>query len=551
MLKYLSIKNLILIQNIEIFFQNGLCILTGETGAGKSMILDSLSLITGGRTKSSIKPEKGKKTIVTAQIDISNFPDIKKDLNKLDIAVEDDLIIKRTVSDDGKSKSFINDYLVSLSTLKQATNGVIEIHSQFSEQGLLDSSTHINTLDDYGVKKEDLIQLKNLWEQVKKIKEEYELFSKEIESLAEIKETNENDLKEINILNPLPHEFEDLEKKRKLLKNYIKISESINNVTENFLGENTNGIENLITENIKILNGIHDLLDNEAKEQIKSLESISLEISEISRYFSNILEPGVQESSLEGIEHRVSEFKRIARKHKVDENELYKFPEIIESKLSSSEQFDVKLSNIKNKLNTINNEYFLQSKLISDIRNKKSKLLDESINSEFLDLKLENAQFQTFIEKSESSSTGQDKVTFKIKTNPKADMEEIKKISSGGELCRIALAIKVTADKNKLSTLFFDEVDSGIGGAVSTAVGERLKRLGENRQVCVITHSPQVASLANNHFKVIKNQFETKLIELDYNERTTEIARMLSAKEITKEAMDAAKKLLEQSKEIS
>ena len=219
MLKYLSIKNLILIQNIEIFFQNGLCILTGETGAGKSMILDSLSLITGGRTKSSIKPEKGKKTIVTAQIDISNFPDIKKDLNKLDIAVEDDLIIKRTVSDDGKSKSFINDYLVSLSTLKQATNGVIEIHSQFSEQGLLDSSTHINTLDDYGIKKEDLIQLKNLWEQVKKIKEEYELFSKEIESLAEIKETNENDLKEINILNPLPHEFEDLEKKRKLLKN--------------------------------------------------------------------------------------------------------------------------------------------------------------------------------------------------------------------------------------------------------------------------------------------------------------------------------------------
>ena len=124
MLKYLSIKNLILIQNIEIFFQNGLCILTGETGAGKSMILDSLSLITGGRTKSSIKPEKGKKTIVTAQIDISNFQDIKKELNKLDIAVENDLIIKRTISDDGKSKSFINDCLVSLSTLKQATNGI-------------------------------------------------------------------------------------------------------------------------------------------------------------------------------------------------------------------------------------------------------------------------------------------------------------------------------------------------------------------------------------------------------------------------------------------
>ncbi len=551
MLKYLSIKNLILIQNIEIFFQNGLCILTGETGAGKSMILDSLSLITGGRTKSSIKPEKGKKTIVTAQIDISNFQDIKKELNKLDIAVENDLIIKRTISDDGKSKSFINDCLVSLSTLKQATNGIIEIHSQFSEQGLLDSSTHINTLDDYGVNKEDLIQLRKLWEQVKQIREEYELFSREMTHLAEIKETNENDLKEINVLNPLLNEFEELENKRRLLKNYIKISESINNVKENFLGDNRNGIENLIAENIKVLNGIHDLLDNEAKKQIKSLESISLEISEISRYFSNMMDPGVQENSLEAIEQRVSEFKRIARKHKIKENELYKLPEVIENKLSSSEQFDEKLNNIKERMNTINNEYFLQSKVISEVRNKKSKSLDDSINNEFLDLKLENARFQTFIEKNEFGSKGQDKVTFKIKTNPKAEMEEIKKISSGGELCRIALAIKVTADKNKLSTLFFDEVDSGIGGAVSTAVGERLKRLGKNRQVCVITHSPQVASLANNHLKVIKNQFETKLIKLDYTERTEEIARMLSAKEITQEAMDAAKKLLEQSKEIS
>ncbi len=551
MLKYLSIKNLILIQNIEIYFQKGLCVLTGETGAGKSMILDSLSLITGSRTKSSIKPEKGKKTIVTAQINISGFPNIKEKLNELDLNVEDELIIKRTISDDGKSKSFINDNLVSLSTLKQATQGVIEIHSQFSEQGLLDSSTHIKTLDNFGTDNQNLNKLSILWEKLKATEVEYKIFSKKIENLTEISKENENDLKEIKMLNPVVNEFEELEKKRKLIKNYIKISESINNISQNFVNEEQKGIENLINDNLKILNNIHSLLDNETKTQIKNLESISLEISEISKYFSNFLEPNIEQNSIETIEQRVAEFKRISRKHNVSETELHKLPNVIESKLLSSEQYSEKLTELKQRLDSLKNQYFQISNTVSGIRYQNSKLLDENINNEFQDLKLENAKFKTFLEDNEPSSTGQDKVMFKIKTNPKSEMDEIKKISSGGELCRIALAIKVTADKNKLSTLFFDEVDSGIGGAVSTAVGARLKRLGNNRQVCVITHSPQVASLGNSHYKVLKNKFETKLIKLDINDRINEIARMLSANEITTEAINAAKKLIDQSKQIS
>ena len=190
-----------------------------------------------------------------------------------------------------------------------------------------------------------------------------------------------------------------------------------------------------------------------------------------------------------------------------------------------------------------------QSEIITELRKKHADILDKKVNSEFPDLKLENAQFKTFIQNCEQTIIGKDKVVFNIKTNPKSNMGEIKNISSGGELCRIALAIKVTAEKESLSTMVFDEVDSGIGGAVSTAVGERLKKLGQRRQVLVVTHSPQVASLGSTHFLVKKdsndNFTKIEVERLQGKEKTTEIARMLSGKEITNEAISAAEKLIE------
>tara|TARA_B100001564_G_scaffold338306_1_gene330028 strand:- start:376 stop:936 length:561 start_codon:yes stop_codon:yes gene_type:complete len=183
------------------------------------------------------------------------------------------------------------------------------------------------------------------------------------------------------------------------------------------------------------------------------------------------------------------------------------------------------------------------------MRKNNAELLDAKINSEFPDLKLDNALFKTLIEESEQTEKGKDKVSFNIRTNPKSKMGEIKDISSGGELCRIALAIKVTAEKGNFSTMVFDEVDSGIGGAVSTAVGERLRKLGQNRQVLVVTHSPQVASLGRNHFLVKKkttnNNLSIEVNKIEGNEKTNEIARMLSGKQITDEAIKAAIKLIE------
>ncbi|MFL2662945.1 MAG: DNA repair protein RecN [Alphaproteobacteria bacterium] len=548
MLKYLSIKNLILIQHIEINFQNGLSVFTGETGAGKSMILDSLSLISGGRTKSSIKPEKGKKTIVTAVIDIHNFPEILKRMDEIGVEVDNEIIVKRIVDEGGRSKSFINDTLVSLNTLKELTEDVIEIHSQFSEQGLLDNTTHIDTLDNFGTNKETLSKLKTLWEDLNSKEKLYKIELDEFKNLNDIKEAYDYDLKELKNLNPVSDEFDELEKKRKIIKNFIKINETLSKVNANFTSDSIPGIENLASENLKLLNSIEELLDEESSKQIKNLESMVLEISEISKFFRNYTNLEDGNRSIDDIEDRISLYKKLSKKHNVRESELSSIEELIRSKIILLNDGENKLLEIKKDLDETKKILVDYSQSISFQRLKNCMELDTKVNNEFLDLKLENANFKTFIEKIEYNAKGQDKVTFKIQTNPKSKMDEIKKISSGGELCRIALALKVTADKNKTSILFFDEVDSGIGGAVSAAVGQRLRRLGENRQVCVITHSPQVASVGQNHYKVSKSKFETKLIKLDSEERIMEIARMLSAKEITSEAIEAAKKLIQDSK---
>ena len=548
MLKYLSIKNLILIQHIEINFQNGLSVFTGETGAGKSMILDSLSLISGGRTKSSIKPEKGKKTIVTAVIDIHNFPEILKRMDEIGVEVDNEIIVKRIVDEGGRSKSFINDTLVSLNTLKELTEDVIEIHSQFSEQGLLDNTTHIDTLDNFGTNKETLSKLKTLWEDLNSKEKLYKIELDEFKNLNDIKEAYDYDLKELKNLNPVSDEFDELEKKRKIIKNFIKINETLSKVNANFTSDSIPGIENLASENLKLLNSIEELLDEESSKQIKNLESMVLEISEISKFFRNYTNLEDGNKSIDDIEDRISLYKKLSKKHNVRESQLSSIEELIRSKIISLDDRENKLLEIKKDLDETKKILIDYSQLISSQRLKNCMELDTKVNNEFLDLKLENANFKTFIENIEYNAKGQDKVTFKIQTNPKSKMDEIKKISSGGELCRIALALKVTADKNKTSILFFDEVDSGIGGAVSAAVGQRLRRLGENRQVCVITHSPQVASFGQNHYKVSKSKFETKLVKLDSEERVMEIARMLSAKEITPEAIEAAKKLIHDSK---
>lgn len=292
-------------------------------------------------------------------------------------------------------------------------------------------------------------------------------------------------------------------------------------------------------------------MDENSIKEIDSLTSLSIEISEIAKYFKDLSNEEFDNQSLDDIEERLFLYKKISRKHKIEENEIIDFLQNLEIKLSSNENHMESLKNLENKLKNVKEQYEEKAKKVSSLRKKFASDLDQKINSEFPQLKLETAMFKTSIEENPMCENGIDRVLFQIRTNPKSQMDEIKKISSGGELCRIALAIKVIAQKKSNSSMVFDEVDSGIGGAVSTAVGERLRKLGKGRQVLIVTHSPQVAALGNDHFIVrkINSNFGTDILikKLNFEDKVTEIARMLSGKKITQEALLAAKKLLDNS----
>ena len=548
MIKHLSIKNLLLIDEIDIELNNGLCVLTGETGAGKSMILDSLSLISGERIKASFKPEKGKTSSVSAIIDISNFKFLKHELQELGIDCDDEILIKRIITDSGKSKSFINDNLISLNILKKISSNLVEIHSQFSEQGLLDSNTHIDTLDEFGDYLDSKIMIEQFWQSLLESKKKFESKKEELSIVKNEREQVEYDLKEIENLSPLENEFNDLVKKRVVFKNSAKISECLQTVIDNFYSETPGGIDKLLLKNISELDKIKNLLDENSLKKIEELNSIYIDIQELANYFSSLMNEEFDVSSLDKIEERIESYRRISRKHKIEESNLLEFKNKLIKVADSTLELE-KITNEYEKVYLENVQKFENgAKKLSEMRKNSAIKLDKFINQEFPSLKLENAKFKSFFEDTNPSQNGIDKVTFKIKTNPNSEMGAIKNISSGGELCRIALAIKVIAQKKNKTTMVFDEVDSGIGGAVSSAVGERLKKLGESKQVIVVTHSPQVAAFGNDHFIVEKNTESDKSIiklkKLNNEEKLKEIARMLSGKEITLEAVNAARKLI-------
>ena len=538
-----------MIDKIDLSLDKGLCVLTGETGAGKSMILDSLNLITGERAKSGLRPEHGKILSISALVDVDDFIFVKSKLDELGINYDNEIIVKRTISDDGRSKCFINENLVTSGTLKLLFSDIIEIHSQFSEQGLLDTSTHINILDDFSDNINNLQKLNKLWKNLTDAKKEFENLNKEKQNQQKVKENIKYDLDELKNLNPIVNEFQDLLNKKIVLQNSAKITETLNSVTESFYSENPPGIEALFSKVLNSLKGIEHLLDNNSKKDIENLNSIFLETKEVSNNINNLMNQDFNINKLDEIEDRIQLYKKIAKKHNCKEDDLVSFTEKLNSKLDKVINFDEILIEKEQYFKEIKENYLQMSEEISQSRKNSAKKLDEDINKELPALKLENAKFQTFIEHSEPSKSGIDKVTFKIQTNPKSEMDLIKNISSGGELCRFALAIKVIAQKKNQTVMVFDEVDSGIGGAVSSAVGERLKKLGGSRQVIVVTHSPQVAAYGNNHFvvKKVNHNKDTKInvIKINLDEKIKEVARMLSGKVITQEAIKAAKKLIE------
>lgn len=552
MLNFLSIRNIVLIEEIDIDFDKGLCVVTGETGAGKSIILDSLGLVLGNRANFSLRPDNNLDTTVSAIFSNIKNPDIKKIFLKQGIEPTNEIILKRILSVDGKSKSFLNDNLVSLNTLKNIGNKLVEIESQFSEHGLLDVSSHIKVLDEFGEYDVLVKSLNESWEILERNKKKVRELKDLKKRVSENKELFVFYLNELSKLNPCEHEYPELLRKKEKFMNAEKIKKSCSLVLENLFSENNNSIESLMIASIKELEKIIKFVGNDGEKVIKKFDDFliySQEIKTLIEDFHSNENSSNSNTDIESINDRIYEYVRLAKKHACNESELIYKKKKIELELEKIESESDDLDLIMKEKDRSEKKFINLAAQVSKKRIETAKKMDLQINSELPDLKLDNAKFKTDIKKSEYlKKDGFDVVNFLIKTNPKSELDHLSKISSGGELCRFALAIKVVSSRSQKNSIVFDEVDSGIGGSVASAVGEKLNRLGKTKQIIVVTHSPQVAALGDQHFKVSKTLIEgrnkTILKQLDKNEKILEIARMLSGKEITYEAEEAAKKLI-------
>ena len=541
---------MLLIEKAEIFFSSGLNVFTGETGSGKSIIFDCLDFVMGNKTRRSLLKENEKRGEVTIEFGIDGMSDVLDFISELSIPVLETLIVRRVEFSDGRKKSYINDINCTTEILKSLGEKIIEFVDQKNNSKILRKQNHINLLDDFCSNKKKINELKQIWSKLNGQKEKLsnliKLKNKSLEEL-EFKKKSFLELKKLNLM---PGEFEELEIKRKTLKSSNKIveylKESYDLITQNETNKN-------ITTSIIKLEKISELLSKN-KLLDESIDGLNLIINNLDEAEKNIQELlknfSYGDMSLEDIEDRLFEIKRLSRKHNVFADELISLKTELEKDLHEFDNFDEEIKSINEDLLENENKYDKIANLISNIRKEKSEQLSKIVNHELSHLKMDGIKFLINCnEKKEKTIIGKDEIVFLTRNNNLA-VQDLEKIVSGGELSRILLAIKVSlAKETEGLTLIFDEIDRGIGGATAESVGERLSILSKTEQILLITHSPQVAAKANKHWKVSKKITEDGFPisftrELDEDNKKKELARMISGKVVTKEAIAAAEKLM-------
>jgi DNA repair protein RecN (Recombination protein N) len=550
MLISLHIKNVVLIKDLTLNFEDGFSVFTGETGAGKSILLDSLSLALGERANFSLIKKNEDYAEVIA-VFVLKEEVIKNLLKENVIPLEDEnLIIKRILHIDGKSKCFINDKPVSVTFLRQIGALLIDIHGQFDNQKLLNPSLHREILDSFLPNKDILVAVSQSFNKFKALQTEYLEKQAHINNITAEKEYLEYSLKELIELNPQENEAKELAEQRILLNNSVKIKESIDKLEHSFshadiisslnkIIKQVNATKHILGEN-PYLDDLDSLL-TEVYEKIDLAQNI---VSDIEKNYS------FNPYDLAKVEERLFSLKSIAKKHQVSPENIENLIIDFKNKIDEINASENNLQALEQEVENALQNFQKLASLLSKERHKVAEILNVKINSELAFLKLNGALFKTVIEEVASNSNGTDKIIFQVKTNQGADFGELNKIASGGEMSRFMLAMKVVlAEVDIINTIILDEIDMGVGGEVAEAIGNRLLFLSKNIQTMVVTHSHQVASRGQFHYKVIKEtvmgETTSKVVSLDASQRINEIARMISGQEVTEEAKATAKKLLE------
>ncbi len=552
MLLGLSIRDVVLIDKLDLSFRAGLCVLTGETGAGKSILLDALGLALGVRAESGLVRHGAEQAVVSAEFALPRNHPTRDLLSQAGISLPgDSLVLRRVVDSGGRSRAFIDDQPVSIGLLRQAGEVLVEIEAQFAQRGLLDPGTHRQALDDYGVDASDLKGLAEAWNAWRdKLKAHAESAERLARARAE-EEFLRHALKELEALEPKPGEENTLAEERALLMNRERLTEALEGALGELSGER--GGERALNAAARSLERLKDKAGGRLDLALAALERARVEAREaIAEIEAALRDLGNAPRSAEKIEERLFALRDLARKHKVPVDGLAALRAEIAAKVAALEDGGDAVEKLAREAAEARKVYIAAADKVSAQRRKAAAALDAAVTKELKPLKLDKARFATLLTslgESEWGPFGRERAHFEVATNPGAPAGPLAKIASGGELSRFMLALKVVLAKTSpVPTLVFDEVDSGIGGAAAAAVGERLHRLGRELQVLVVTHSPQVAARGAHHWRVEKSQAAQKTLiraaELSAEARREEIARMLSGAAITAEARAAAASLM-------
>jgi len=545
MLNLLHIENIAVIEKADIEFENGLSVLTGETGAGKSIVIDALSAITGGRVSKDIVRTGAKAASVTGVFTLK-MPDEWYEENGIEREDDDQLFVMRKISADGKNSCRINGTPVSVSQLKELGAELIDIHGQNDGRKLLDESFHLKYLDGYCETGAELGEYKEKYGILKKLRSELEALDMDEGEKERRADMLKFQIDEIERANVVVGEMEEKEARRELLKNASRLTDSVDSVFAALWGsDRTDGAVTLTEEAERELDA-----SSRYSEKLGALSSkmadvkyALMDIAEEVRDFRDELDfsPG----ELDEIEDRISTLKRLMRKYGAGEEEILETLERAKEELDDIEYSDEKKLKLEKKLKAALADAEKCAKALSEKRKAGALTLEKRIQDELSHLNMKNVKFKVSFEKVELSHTGCDEVRFLMSANSGEEPGRIAKIASGGELSRIMLAMKnVLAENDDVGTMVFDEIDTGVSGIAAQRVGEKLWELGVKRQVLCVTHLPQIAAMADNHFVVEKDsdgeRTYTRVSALDTEGRKTELSRLTGGDNITALTLDSA-----------
>lgn len=548
MLRALDIRDMLIIDRLDLQFRPGLNVLTGETGAGKSILLDSLGFVLGWRGRAELVRQGAEQGEVTAVFEIGPDHPAQAVLEEAGIPSSDELILRRINMPDGRKTAWVNDRRCSGQVLRDLSETLVELHGQHDDRGLLNPRGHRDLLDIFADAGEIRDAVRVAWSARQKATAAVAEARETLAAARTEEEYLRHSVDELDKLNPEPGEDAALDARRRTMQAAERIRDDVARAHA-LLG--SDAAEGQLGEALRWLEGVADTAAEALEPPIAALGRVLVELGEAQSGVERCLEAlEFDTGELEEAEERLFAIRALARKHGVSPDDLGTFADTLRERLSALDAGDANLAGLEAAAKKADAAYDAAAAALTTLRTEAAGKLDAAVMAELAPLKMDRALFVTKLEPAEPGPSGRDAVAFTVATNPGAPAGPLDKIASGGELSRFLLALKVClTGEDSQRTLIFDEIDRGVGGATADAVGRRLKALAETGQVLVVTHSPQVAALGAHHWRVEKRVAGdvtlSSVTDLEPGDRVDEIARMLSGDKISDEARAAAKALLD------